>query len=169
MINWKFFPLSDRPPELVNEIAIVFENASETINSNVYDRQESNAVLAKVRDGLVELGFQVESGKKANEKIKVPVLFGLKGTHEKTFEADAYHEKEGYVIEVEAGRGVVNNQFLKDLFQACMMNEVYYLVIAVRNNYRGSNDFGKVNTFFETLYASQRLKLPLKGIMIIGY
>jgi hypothetical protein len=50
-----------------------------------------------------------------------------------------------------------------------MMNEVLYLVIAVRNNYRKSNDFGKVKTFFETLYASQRLKLPLKGIMIIGY
>ncbi len=47
MINWKFFPLSDRPPELVNEIAIVFENVSDTIDSNVYDRQESNAVLAK--------------------------------------------------------------------------------------------------------------------------
>ncbi len=122
-----------------------------------------------MREGLVKLGFQVEFGKRDNEKIKVPVLFGLKGAHEKTFEADAYHEKEGYVIEVEAGRGVVNNQFLKDLFQACMMTEVYYLVIAVRNNYRGSNDFGKVNIFFETLYASQRLKLPLKGIMIIGY
>lgn len=169
MINWIFFPLSDRPPRLVYEIAEVFENVSDNINSNTHEKQESNAVLAKVRDGLLGLGFQVESGKKADEKIKVPVLFGPKGNTEKAFEADAYHEREGIVIEVEAGRGVVNNQFLKDLFQACMMSEVYYLVIAVRNNYRGSNDFGKVKTFFETLYASQRLKLPLKGIMIIGY
>lgn len=30
----------------------------------------------------------------------------------------------------------MNNQFLKDLFQACMMQDVDYLVIAVRNEYR---------------------------------
>ena len=36
------------------------------------------------------------------------------------------------VLEVEAGRGVVNHQFLKDLFQACMMYEVNYLAIAIR-------------------------------------
>jgi len=64
---------------------------------------------------------------------------------------------------------VTNYQFLKDLFQACMMHEVNYLAIAVRNIYRGSNDFEKVHTFFDTLYASNRLKLPLNGILIIGY
>jgi hypothetical protein len=70
---------------------------------------------------------------------------------------------------VEAGRGVTNYQFLKDLFQACMMHEVSYLAIAVRNKYRNSHDYEKVQTFFETLYASQRLTLPLKGRLIIGY
>lgn len=42
----------------------------------------------------------------------------------------------GIVIEVEAGRAVDNNQFLKDLFQACMMDGISFLVIAVRNYYR---------------------------------
>ena len=37
------------------------------------------------------LGFKVETGKKAVEKISVPVLFGLNGIPEKSFEADAYH------------------------------------------------------------------------------
>jgi hypothetical protein len=73
------------------------------------------------------------------------------------------------VIEVEAGRGVTNHQFLKDLFQACVMQEVDYLVIAVRNDYRGSDDYSKVITFLETLFASQRLILPLTGVLIIGY
>ncbi len=50
-----------------------------------------------------------------------------------------------------------------------MMHEVNYLAIAVRNIYRGSNDFEKVRTFFDTLYASNRLKLPLDGVLIIGY
>lgn len=77
------------------------------------------------------------------------------------------------MLEVEAGRGVANNQFLKDLFQACMMHDVHHLAIAVRITYSGggrtSRDFDYVTTFFDTLYASQRLTLPLRGITIIGY
>ena len=99
----------------------------------------------------------------------MPVLFGMNGKLEKHFQADGYHQKTGTVIEVEAGRGVTNNQFLKDLFQACMMHEVHYLVIAVRKKYRKSPDFNKVITFFDTLYASGRLSLPLEGILVIGY
>jgi len=169
MINWIYFPLSDRPTKLAFEIVKVFESVADEIDSDTHIEQESNAVLSKVRNGLIELGFQVESGKKANEKINVPVLFGQRGKMIRSFDADAYNELEGFVIEVEAGRGVTNYQFLKDRFQACMMHEVSYLAIAVRNKYRNSRDFEKVQTFFETLYASQRLTLPLKGILIIGY
>lgn len=46
----------------------------------------------------------------------------LNGKLDKSFEADALHKELGFVLEVEAGRGVTNNQFLKDLFQACMMS-----------------------------------------------
>ena len=62
-----------------------------------------------------------------------------------------------------------NNQFLKDIFQACMMFDVEYLVIAVRNTYRTHKDFEIIHTFLETLYISNRLHLPLKGILLIGY
>ena len=88
---------------------------------------------------------------------------------EKSFDADAYHEAGGFVVEVEAGRGFTNNQFLKDLFQACMMRDVFYLAIAVRNQYKGSADFERTERFFNTLYASQRLQLPLHGVLLIGY
>jgi len=80
----------------------------------------------------VALGFRVETGRSLEHKIQVPVLFGLDGQFEKSFEADAYHEAAGFVLEVEAGRGVVNNQFLKDLFQACMMNGVTEFAVALR-------------------------------------
>jgi hypothetical protein len=33
------------------------------------------------------------------------------------------------VLEVEAGRAYRNNQFLKDIFQACMMPYVEYLML----------------------------------------
>lgn len=63
---------------------------------------------------------------------------------------------------IEAGRGVVNNQFLKDFFQACMMHDVRFPGIAVRNRYKANRDFDRVIAFFDTLYASRRLSLPLK-------
>ena len=63
----------------------------------------------------------------------------------------------------------INNQFLKDIFQACMMPYVEYLLIAVRNIYRGVRDFETIFTFLETLYINGRLQLPLKGIVLIGY
>lgn len=58
---------------------------------------------------------------------------------------------------------------MKDIFQACMMFEVEYLIVAVRNTYRGHKDFEIVYAFLETLYISSRLHLPLKGILLVGY
>lgn len=118
---------------------------------------------------LKNLGFNVEEGKGMKQKILVPVLFGRNGKPEKSFEADAYNEHEKIIVEVEAGRGVLNNQFLKDLFQACMMHDVDYCAISVRNIYSRKLDFEQVVTFFDTLYTSNRLQLPLKGVLIIGY
>lgn len=67
-------------------------------------------------------------------------------------------------MEIEAGRAVVNYQFLRDIFQACVMHDIEKLVIAVRND-----DFETVINFLDTLYTSNRLNLPLKGILIIAY
>ena len=67
-----------------------------------------------------------------------------------------------------------------------MMQDVDYLVIALRNEYRINNirttksgdevvkvktnyDFEEVCKLFDALYSTERLKLPLKGILIIGY
>jgi hypothetical protein len=108
-------------------------------------------------------------GKSSEDKIVVPVLFGRKGKILKCFNADAHAVSMGWVLEVEACRAVDNNQFLKDIFQACMMHNVLRLAIAVRNTYRSSDDFAKVENFLETLYVSGRLQLPLKGILLIGY
>ena len=172
MIQWSHWPKSDIPTELTRQVVSVFESALPEIDSSKY-KLPSNKVLEQVTTGLLALGFEVETGKKKEQKINVPVLFGLNGELAKSFEADAYHINEGYVIEVEAGRAVANNQFLKDLFQACMMKGVDYLLIAVRNLYDGggnnSKDFERVVAFFDTLYASNRLQLPLKGIVVVGY
>lgn len=168
MIQWMFFPRSTRATPLALSVVAAFEAVAGQIDSATHELP-SNDVLALTAPHLATAGFTVELGKKAEQKINVPVLFGLNGKLEKSFDADAYHQAGGFVVEVEAGRGVVNNQFLKDLFQACMMHDVFYLAIAVRNTYKGRPDFDVVCRFLSTLYASQRLQLPLRGVLVIGY
>jgi len=143
MINWVYFPKSSPPPEFGVRIVGLFEEVADAIDSSKRADQHSDVVLARLRPSLEKVGFRVEKGKSSDKKI--------------------------VVLEVEAGQAVDNNKFLKDIFQACMMHDVLHLAIAVRNEYRKSPDFTKVESFLETLYVSGRLQLPLKGILLIGY
>lgn len=165
---WQLFPRSARPVEGVSHVIEAFSQHFSSMDSSIHSL-ESDAVLKLVAPTLREFGFQVEAGKTASEKIHVPVLFGENGRIEKSFNADGFHPEQGIVLEVEAGRAVDNNQWMKDLFQACMMQDAMHLVIAVRQSYRGSNDFAKVKVLLDTLYSSQRLHLPLKSVAILGY
>jgi hypothetical protein len=145
-----------------------FRNSFSSIDSTKH-KHDSNTVLLAVREGLVGASFRVEAGKKVQDKIEVPVLFGLNGVLDRRCWVDAYHEADGFVVEVEAGQAVDNNKFLKHFFNACMMHGVRYCAIALRNTYRGHRDFEDVCRFFETVFASDRIKLPLEGILVIGY
>ena len=130
-IEWQYYPRSRKAPPLAESLVHAFVGEAGRIASESFDLA-SNEVLEALREPLQVIGFEVESGKHKDEKVCVPVLFGRGGAIEKSFDADAYHRAGGFVLEVEAGRGVVNHQFLKDLFQACMMYEVNYLAIAIR-------------------------------------
>ena len=170
--NWILFPNSLRPSDELRELAAVFDKHMGEISSDEHNLK-SDLVLAAIADDLEANGYLVERGKSAKELIHMPVLFGERGVLEKEFNADAYHPEAHIVLEVEAGRAVTNNQFLKDLFEACMMEDSEYLCIAVRKQYTGggstSQDYDRVCTFLRTLYASSRLQLPLKGVMVLGY
>lgn len=168
MIVFQLFPRSKGISNEVRAIVECFELEYESIKSP-QNNLSSNEVLASVRPHLEKIDFVVESGKSASAKINVPVLFGYNNHVDKFFNADAISKNGKIVIEVEAGRATENNQFLKDIFQACMMCEVETLVIAVRNEYRGHKDFEIVHTFIETLYISNRIHLPLNEIILIDY
>lgn len=170
MLNWAYFPRSSKATDHAVRIVEVFRQHYDSVRSDRH-QLESNEVLARIADGLSALGFRVEAGKRRAQKVHVPVLYGDNGSVRKAFDADAWDESECFVLEVEAGRGVINNQFLKDVFQACMMDGVRFLCIAVRNVYGPgkSRDFDRVVTFMDTLYASNRMSLPLEGILIVGY
>lgn len=167
-IRYQLFPRSFGITEQIEAVIKCFENNFELINSYSHNHN-SNEVLEVVRTELEGIGFKIEKSKKQSDKIRVPVLFGLNNKIDKFFDADGINKEKTIVLEVEAGRAYRNNQFLKDIFQACMMPTVEYLILAVRNTYSGTDDFQSIFAFIETLYINGRLKLPLKGIVLIGY
>lgn len=168
MIQSQFFPRSRGFSPTMKQIVNCFEKEHDAICSE-NNELTSNQVLAIIRPHLEDINFRVETGKSKETKIDVPVLFGIDNKIDKSFYADALSEDGKIVIEIEAGQATENHRFLKDIFEACMMFDVEYLVIAVRNKYRSHYDFKRVYTFLETLYISNRLQLPLKGILLIGY
>ena len=164
----QFFPVNKKTPEHLVSVIKVFNEYEDKINSHKH-KLDSNTVLEILRKNLEDVGFRIETGKKKNEKIKIPVLFGENGRIIKSFDVDGYHEEFKSVLEVEAGRAVMNNQFLKDFFEACIMVNVDYCIIAVRDTYLKQKDFEKVKDFFDSMYASGRMNIPLKGLLIVGY
>jgi hypothetical protein len=172
--RWQYFPRFAPAPLHLIQLVSTFENVIGTIGTP-QNQLSSNEVLDEVADGLEALSYIVERGKTRAEKIYRPVLYGKDGSIDKAFEVDAWQESTGTIIEVEAGRAVINHQFLKDFFEACVIQDARYLVIAVCKAYKPaslktpSNDFEIVTTFMETMFASGRLQIPLEGIMIVGY
>jgi hypothetical protein len=167
-IQWQYYPKSDRLPDHLLDVVDAFHENLTRIQSSVHNHY-SNVVLSIIREALEHRGFAVERSKAKSDRIEIPVLFGRNGTLEKHFDADAVNLESRTVLEVEAGRGVTNNDFLKHLFQACMMHDIDYFVVAVRIVWQRNKNFEDVYKFFDTLYASRRLQLPLKGILVVGY
>lgn len=168
MLLYQLFPRSIGINDTLDKVIQCFNKHIKEIESPA-NNLKSNDVLKVLEPDLKAIGFIVEESKKSNDKIKVPVLFSKNNHIDKFFDADGLSADGKIVIEVEAGRALANNQFLKDIFQACMMYSVEYLIIAVRNEYKDSKDFERIFDFLETLYINSRLKLPLKGIHLIGY
>ena len=165
---YQFFPRSHGITPEIKAVVSCFECIKDEIDSSC-NNLLSNEVLEKLLPHLESQKFTVETSKKLEDKIPVPVLFGMDNTIDRQFFADALSEDGRIVIEVEAGQAVDNNKYLKSIFQSCLMFDVEYLVLAVRQVYRKKADYEKVYSFLETLYISNRLKLPLKGILPIGY
>jgi hypothetical protein len=85
--HWKFYPGRARPPAWVYDLASAFEGARTDDDAH----KTSDEELALLRPALLDLGFEVEGGKKAEDKLRRPVLFGEFGSEERTYEVDAFH------------------------------------------------------------------------------
>ena len=89
----------------------------------------------------------------------------------------AYHCSLGLALEIEAGRAIMGNAIYRDIIQMSLMLDVEFGVIACPINYRyNSNNKVQLNKSFEAscsiidaIYASPRIALPFKGLLLIGY
>ena len=170
---WTYFPPRDAPPAWVEELIGVVTVAKPAIDSRSHTGVNSDSVLAEIRPGLLGLGYRVEAGKKRNDKIQLPVLFGEHGVPPFHYEVDAFHESLGILVEIEAGRGWTNGAFYRDLIRGSLIVGARYLAIGVMLEYRGGGgkqqDYRLCRDQLEAIYASNRLQLPLEGVLLFGY
>lgn len=166
------------PPEWVEPFIGNIRAAEQSIST--VERKTglgSDQVLQQLADGLHELGYAVESGKKASERIRRPVLFGGNGHAEVSYEIDAFHDGHGIVVEVEASRGARGNATYRDLIRASLIVDASFLALLLPIAYRHVSSGREVSVraykecadLLSALYASQRLPLPFRGVLLVGY
>jgi len=169
---WKSYPTRLPAPAWADGVLDVFRSERESIDSNTNHGVKSNDCLAFLRSGLEELGFEVE-GSGTVGKIERPVLFGENGETEVSYNVDGFHPEYGAVLEVEAGRGAANNADYRNLVRAGLMVDADYLVLAMMQRYLAGRQlmrsYGSTRKRLDAIYASDRLRLPLRGVLLIGY
>lgn len=172
--DWSFFPRSGSAPQWVVEFTDAVRRNEKSIASPSHNRFESDQVLEALRLDLEKLGWLIETGKKASQKIHRPVLFGDRNQAKVKYEIDGWHELYGAVLEIESGRGWQGSAFFRDLVRTSLIHGARYLVIGLRLSYTygtvtSQNDFEKGRDQLDALYASGRLVLPFDGVLLFGW
>lgn len=138
---------------------------------------KSDVVLGHLTPGLAGLGYSVELGKKAVDKICRPVLFGEYGKPQLSYDLDAFHDGLGVAVEIEAGRGAQNNADYRDIIRTALVLDAKFLalVMPVEYHYQQSGKgmikyaYQGTRNQLDTIYASDRLVLPFEGLLLVGY
>jgi hypothetical protein len=177
MVSYQTFPITESPPTFANSLVQVFRDHETSISTaNIGNALESNKVLEELRPDLTKLGFLVEKGKRREQRITRPVLFGENGRPVVNFDIDSYQPDWQLVLEIEAGRAWMGNAVHRDIIRACVMVDVRYLALAVPIRYSysraqtrtGSPDYSNTKELLRALYSQDRFRLPYKTILI-GY
>lgn len=173
---WKYYPLNSRPPEWVGEVVNVVNRAELAISTvDAHTGLSSDAMLAQLRPGLEALGFEVESGKGAHQKVSRTVLFGENGKPAVTYDIDAFNDFLGAAVEVEAGRGAANGADYRDIVRTALILDARFLILmqpfAYRSNPRAvpMHAYATTRAQLDAIYTSRRLHLPFDGALLIGY
>lgn len=170
---WKYYPSRAAAPDWVDPVIEAFSERAEQLDSRINQGVTSDTALAALRPALVLLGFDIESDKTAAGKIRRPVLFGERGQALVAYEVDGFHNELGIVLEVEAGRGAANNADYRDLVRTSLIVDADYLILAMMLEYKTGKatmrSYERTRDQIDAIYASERLHLPFKGILLVGY
>ena len=176
-VRFSTFPRTQTPPAFVAGVVDVFERHSGKIGTAQTEKGlKSDQVLAVLRPDLVVLGFDVEAGKRTEDKIKCPVFFDKNAQPELQYEIDAWHPEWRTGLEVEAARAWMGNAIYRDLIQALFMVEMDHLLLAVPQAYHyksrerviTSKDYEKNLPVAQALYGHSRITMPF-SLCVIGY
>jgi hypothetical protein len=176
--RWDYFPRNVRPPEWIEPLVAQVRAVEERISTVEQGTGlHSDDVLRELAPGLKQLGYGVEASRSEADRIRRPVLFGSNGRAEVSYDIDAFHDEFGIVIEVEAGRAASNNATYRDIIRASLILDAKYLALLLPVAYRFNNGgqlasvaaFTRGLDLLSALYASQRLPLPLRGVLLVGY
>ncbi len=175
--RWSYFPRNRRPDDWALQLVSVVASARDAIDSATAVGLSSSSVLASLRPGLEALGYTVEAGKLAADLIRRPVLFGSEGQWVVEYNVDAVHDELRIVLEIEAGRGARSNAVYRDLIRSALIVDVQFLALGVMHvfRYRSGARTVEVPSFddalrqIDAIYASGRLDMPFKGLLLFGY
>ncbi len=176
-IRFSTFPRTQTPPPFLAELIERFEIHTHEIGTvHQENGLTSNALLAVLRPDLIDLGFEVEAGKRADDKITRPVFFGENAQPELQYEVDAWHPEWLAGLELEAGRAWMGNAVYRDLIQALVMVDMEHLILAVPQMYRyksggravASRDYDHTVAVAQALYAHSRIEMPF-SLCVVGY
>lgn len=174
--NWSWFPRNARPAGWVRPFVDSVAAQEGAVSTLLQQGPKSDEVLQVLAPTWREQGFLVEATKSAADRIRRPVLFGEGGKESVAYEIDAWHDAHGVAVEVEAGRGTQNNADYRDIVRASLLLDARFLALLMPLRYAppslaNSPVFGYRRTYdlLDALYASQRLRLPFEGVLLVGY
>ena len=176
-IRFTTFPRTQVPPHFISKVVEIFDKHGKHIGTSATKKGlTSNETLKVLRNDLIELGFDVEAGKRKNDKIRRPVFFGENAQPDLQYEIDAWHPEWKAGLEIEAGRAWMGNAIYRDLVQALVMVETDHLLLAVQNAYHysasnrsmTSRDYRHTVSVAQALYGHSRIRMPY-SLCVIGY
>ena len=177
MIRYSTFPRTSPPPEWSTKIVDVFKYHESAIGTELLEQGlTSDQVLSQLIPDLENLGFELETGKKKEEKIERPVFFGENGVPTVRYQVDGYHSQWRCGLEIEAGRAWMGNAVYRDLVQALVMVDVDWLCLAVSNSYKfksggretESKDYENTMHLADAIFGHNRIQMPYR-LLLIGY
>ena len=173
--KWLYYPKWSEPPDWAFDLVKVFSNNRVRLDSNM-SHNKSDQALAIIRGDLESSGYVVEKGE-MEPTIRRPVHFGEFGVADRTYQIDSYHSSLKIALEIEAGRSTRGNAVYRDIVQTSLLVGVDYFALAVPQKYSFKAGNRKVTdptyeickSIFDAIYSSERLRLPLRGVLLIGY